>query len=77
MPLHSRLTVNHEDFPVIASFKNGDEVKFSLTGTVTRIESDIIDISGYDGPAAAIGASETELVITELRVAIESAIEYR
>jgi hypothetical protein len=73
----SRLTVSHEDFPAIAAFKNGNKVTLTLSGLVTRVESDVVDTSGHDGLDAALGSTETELVVVDLKVDITSALEYR
>jgi len=72
----SRLTIVREEFPqaVPGAACVGDVLTFVVTGTVRRIESDLVDVQSYGGgPEYLLGAIDVELQLTEITVLADVA----
>lgn len=61
----SHLTITRQQFPSVvpADAKVGDTIAFTVTGTIRRIEADLVDVSACDGHEYMLGPVETEVAL--------------
>ena len=65
----SRLVITQEQFPeAVADVRVGDQLTFTVTATVRRIEGDLIDIQALGGrPEVMLGSVEVALFVNDIQ----------